>query len=56
MLDAILPEVASGHYSTQDFKSKLIEFGYKDIMIKEATNIHYCFKMGMNVIGWEVSN
>lgn len=40
-LDSLRREVKSGRYSTYDVRSRLVEAGYKNASLEEATNLRY---------------
>jgi hypothetical protein len=41
-----------GRYSTRDVKSCLVEYGYRDATLTEATNLWYRIKTGRPIKGW----
>ena len=45
-------EVKMGRYSTRDVKSCLVEYGYRDATLAEATNLRYRIKTGLPIKGW----
>lgn len=52
VLSHLAREVKAGRYSTHDVKGWLIEMGYKDATLNEATNLRYRLLTGKPVKGW----
>ena len=55
-LDHIKTEVVAGRYSTTDVKGWLIEQGYKDACLEEATNLRYRLMKSLPIKDWKESD
>jgi hypothetical protein len=54
-LNHIKKEVVAGRYSTTDVKGWLIEQGYQDACLEEATNLRYRLMKGLPIKDWKAS-
>jgi hypothetical protein len=52
VLSSLREDVKAGWYGTDDVRSKLVDFGFPDVSIKEATNLRYRLMKDLPIKGW----
>lgn len=52
-LEYLKKEVLSGRYNTSDVKSWLVDQGFHDATLSEATNLRYRLMKGLAIRGWD---